>query len=73
MKPMEVVDRIEAALEKENPAGSSPRNPYVARRVEFLQTVLIVQALDRLTDAVKSLDSTISNASLPDGHPSKYP
>lgn len=37
----------------------------------LLQTMLIVNALDRLTAAVKSVDDTLDNASLPDCHPRK--
>jgi hypothetical protein len=34
-------------------------------------SILIAQALDRLTDAVKSMDGTLYTAGLPDGHPEK--
>jgi hypothetical protein len=65
-KTLERVQKIEAAL-GEPRSGSTSGD----RRLALLQTVLVEQAIDRLTAAVKSLDNTIDNASLPDLHPHK--
>ena len=60
-KPLERVARIEEALNRSEEAMDSPRD--MEHRAALLQTVLIEQAIDRLTHAVNRNTAAINLSS----------